>query len=209
MKKKLRTIIILLLLILIVIQYSSLETSVFGIFMDTIGIIIMLLITALAMSLLIAIVPNKEKRYSEKFQSSIPVVFAIFLIGINSFLGFNLYLKKVVGKELHPLRNYDDIQIPRNLDCSDIHSGTFETEYLFIKRAENTQVQKNKKTGEINEFVVKWVNNCEYILTSTNKDSVVLRIKILEISEDGYIGYLSSSNQPDLYPTKINIKRTH
>ena len=81
-------------------------------------------------------------------------------------------------------------------NCNDYKTGTFKYEaYVngdletttFI-RTETLQIEKYKGTTDTSE--VRWINNCEFILTPINPKSILdqyqIHMKILETSSNSY-----------------------
>lgn len=156
---------------------------------------------------IIALIPFKQKNFKEKFKTTFPLLTSIVLIVLVSTFGYSIYLKKVKGIELRPLHKYENIQTQANLDCSSVRSGKFETVKSIIERTESKQIQTDKKTGEKKEFIVEWKNDCEYILTSTEDNTVKLRVKITAVNADDYGCYVISDKYADKYPNFLTIKR--
>jgi hypothetical protein len=156
---------------------------------------------------LTALVPFRQMSFNEKFKTTFPLFTSVVLIVLVSTFSYSIYLKKVKGIELRSLKKYEDIQTPVNLDCSSVRNGKFETEKSFIERIENKQIQTDKKTGVIKEFIVEWTSDCEYILTSTEDNSEKLRVKITEVKSDKYCCYVISDKYADKYPNFLTINR--
>ena len=81
-------------------------------------------------------------------------------------------------------------------NCSDYKTGTFKYEAyvngelettLFIRK-ENLQIEQYQ--GKIDTSEVRWINNCEFILTPVNPKSILdqyqIHIKILETTSNSY-----------------------
>ena len=80
--------------------------------------------------------------------------------------------------------------------CSDYKTGTFKYEAfvngdlettVFI-RSETLQIEKYKNKTDTSE--VRWINNCEFILTPLNPKSILdqyqIHMKILETTSNSY-----------------------
>jgi len=156
---------------------------------------------------LTALAPFRQMSFKEKFKSTFPLFTSVVLIVFVSTFSYSIYLKKVKGIELRPLKKYEDIQTPVNLDCSSVRNGKFETVKSIIERIENKQIQTDKKTGVIKEFIVEWTSDCEYILTSTENNSEKLRVKITEVKSGNYGCYVISDKHVDQYPNFLTITR--
>ncbi len=132
----------------------------------------------------------------------------ILIIAAVVIIGVILYLNYLVKEhDLRPLHKYEDIQIPVGLDCSSVRLGNFETEKSYIERTESKQIQTNKATGDKKEFYMDWKSNCEYVLTSVNDESEVIRIKITAVNPDNYGCYVISDKYADNYPNFLSITR--
>jgi hypothetical protein len=105
------------------------------------------------------------------------------------------------------LNKYEDISIPANINCSMVRSGKFESDKTFIERIENKQIQTDKKTGEKKEFTVEWINDCEYVLTSTKDSLEIIRVKITAVNPNSYGCYVISDKKVDRHPIYLTIKR--
>ena len=91
-------------------------------------------------------------------------------------------------------------------ECNQFMTGEFEFSYKI-----NDTVQKSRFTrtlnyeieeysGIIDSSSIKWVNNCEFLLTKlnprTNQEKRPVRIKILRTYENSYDFEYSSINEP-------------
>lgn len=141
---------------------------------------------------LAALVPQKQKTYREKFAFAFPLGTSVVMLALVAAFAQAAYLKIVHGKDLHPTRMYEDIEIPAGLDCSSIRNGRFETDASIIERTGNRQTQTSKKTGEKKELDVDWVRNCELVLSSTVERSSTLRVKVVSLKPNQYGCYVIS-----------------
>lgn len=81
-------------------------------------------------------------------------------------------------------------------DCSDFRTGTFrftadvggEEQTTTFTRKENLEISEFE--GSVDSASVRWINNCEYILSNLNPDNrneeKPIHIKILSTTEDSY-----------------------
>lgn len=157
---------------------------------------------------LVALIPLKKSiSYKQRTKISLPLMVSVVGIFFCSIFGYSAYLKIVDGVAFSPLIKYDNIRIPANLDCSSVHDGIFETENLLIERLGDKQYQTNKTTGERNEYIVEWINDCEYILTSTLDHSNKLKVKITAVNPNNYGCHVISDKQHHPYPKFMIINR--
>ncbi len=156
---------------------------------------------------LIAFIPFRQRTFRDKFKRTFPILTSVVLLILITNFAYLAYLSSVNGIEFRPKQKYENIHIPLSLDCSSIRNGKFETLNLWIERNGNKQTQTDKKTGNKQEFVVEWLNNCEYILTPVINGSERLRIKIISITPEKYDCYIISDKYPDGYANFATIKR--
>ncbi len=212
--KKLWPTAFILLLIHMIIQYVfymnldlTKDIDIYIFVLEFIGQLTIAIIAGLLLGVLIAFIPFKQKRFKEKVKTTVPLLTSFVLLVFISVFGYSIYLKKVKGIDLRPLNKYEDISIPANINCSMVRSGKFESDKTFIERIENKQIQTDKKTGEKKEFTVEWINDCEYVLTSTKDSLEIIRVKITEVNPNGYGCYVISDKKVDRYPIYLTIKR--
>lgn len=198
----------------LIIQYSFFPTiylsgkpDVYSIAGDLITHTIIVFFIVLAVVPFLAFIPFKGMGYNEKFIRIVPIIASTVLIVLIANFGYLAYKKKSNGLELRPLHKYDDIEIPIDIHCEMVHNGKFETDKSIIIRDDKKQIQINKKTGKRNEFIIEWVSDCEYILTSVEDNSEKLRVKITAINPDNYGCYVISDKYADRYPNFMIIKR--
>ena len=83
-----------------------------------------------------------------------------------------------------------------NRECTDFHTGTFRFS-ATIDGEEQTTVFTRTEDLEISEFAgsidsasVRWINDCEYILSNLNptnrNEEKPIQVKILSTTEDSY-----------------------
>lgn len=84
-----------------------------------------------------------------------------------------------------------------NRDCKDFHTGSFEFITLingeiktsFFSRTEDLEIETYE--GKIDSARIRWVNDCECILTKlnpkSNQDKRPVQIKILSTKGNAYI----------------------
>jgi len=83
-----------------------------------------------------------------------------------------------------------------NRDCLPFHNGTFEFEAIINNSLETSRFIRNDTLeiefykGSIDSSTVRWVNDCECILTrlnpETNQDKRPIRMRILTTRKDSY-----------------------
>ena len=83
-----------------------------------------------------------------------------------------------------------------NRDCLPFHNGTFEFEAIINNSLETSRFIRNDTLeiefykGSIDSSTVRWVNDCECILTrlnpETNQDKRPIRMRILTTKKDSY-----------------------
>lgn len=83
-----------------------------------------------------------------------------------------------------------------NRDCLPFHNGTFEFEAIINNSLETSRFIRNDTLeiefykGSIDSSNVRWVNDCECILTrlnpETNQDKRPIRMRILTTRKDSY-----------------------
>tara|TARA_Y100000739_G_scaffold227763_1_gene237929 strand:- start:132 stop:524 length:393 start_codon:yes stop_codon:yes gene_type:complete len=82
-------------------------------------------------------------------------------------------------------------------NCESFHSGKFysETEvngvnYISVFSRDNSNIQIEEFQGKIDSSKVRWVNNCEMVLSPLNPKSIVekknILIKILSTTDSSY-----------------------
>lgn len=207
------TIAILLLLVHLGIQYLfftpvtiSGKAGMGILVMDLSTNLFLVFFTVLVIVPIVALIPFKGMVYSEKFIRILPYVASIVLIIIIANFGYMAYLKKVKHLQSGPVHHYEDIQVPLKLDCNEVHNGQFETEHTRIVRNEKVQIQVDKNTGAIKEYLVDWINECEYTLTPKLGNSEKLKIKITAVNQDNYGCYVVSDQHPDQYAQFVVAK---
>lgn len=130
------------------------------------------------------------------------IVVALVVVGVAYYIH---YLIKT--HDQRPLHRYEDIRIPGDLDCASVRWGNFETSTLYIQRVGNRQIQTNKETGAVTEYLVNWERDCEYVLKSEVDKQVLLRIKITAVNLDGYGCYIIAEDYRDDYPNFLTVSR--
>ena len=83
-----------------------------------------------------------------------------------------------------------------NRDCLPFHNGTFEFEAIINNSLETSRFIRNGTLeiefykGSVDSSTVRWVNDCECILTrlnpETNQDKRPIRMRILTTKKDSY-----------------------
>ena len=83
-----------------------------------------------------------------------------------------------------------------NRDCLPFHNGTFEFEAIINNSLETSRFIRNDTLeiefykGSVDSSTVRWVNDCECILTrlnpETNQDKRPIRMRILTTRKDSY-----------------------
>ncbi|HEX5025075.1 MAG TPA: hypothetical protein VFV68_07370, partial [Agriterribacter sp.] len=142
-----------------------------------------ILIIGVALGALMALIPFKRLKYSQKFRLTIPICTTLVIC-------LDLYASTqeayLIRKHMADQKLYKDVQIPQGLDCSSVHDGTFETPSLIIERHGDYQKQTSKISDEVEEFKVKWISDCEYYLISPEDSTDILKVKIIKVTPDGY-----------------------
>ncbi len=205
---------LILLIIELIIQYGFFSkpdlTRLSGIVtfnLDIIFNIIFFVVVGAGLGYLISKIPFRQKTFKEKFRTAFPLCTSFVIVVFISVFTYVYYLTKEKGIELAPLQEYEDIECPEDLDCSVIHTGKFETELTLIERTEIIEIQTNKKTAVKKEFTIKWIDKCEYVLTSTTDNSEQIKVKVSAVNPDVYGCYMLSSKQTDTYPILMIINR--
>ena len=105
--------------------------------------------------------------------------------------------------------------IGQEMDCKKFKEGTFKTiqgngfPETTIRRKGNIQKEKTQGKKGTSELTVKWIDDCTYTLTPTEKTlkksptlpkNMVLTVKITEVKEHSYI-QTTSCNVFDLIMT--------
>jgi hypothetical protein len=152
---------------------------------------------------LTALIPFRQHKYGRKLQFAFPICTSTTLIVLLLSFGHLAYLEKVKGIKAGPLVKYDNIEVPKTLDCLRISNGKFETENLIITRQGDKQTQIKKDTKETKEFKVEWLSDCEYILTPFDNPTEKLKVKITSVRDGEYDCYVSL----DKYAQRHTIKR--
>lgn len=103
-------------------------------------------------------------------------------------------MKKVLLSLLFPILLTSCFQPERN--CADFRTGTFEFEAFLDGKLQKTVFTRNDSIeidifqGKSDTSSVRWLNDCEYILTNLNPDSRAeekpLHIKILTTKDNTY-----------------------
>ena len=83
-----------------------------------------------------------------------------------------------------------------NRDCLPFHNGTFEFEAIINNSLETSRFIRNDTLeiefykGNVDSSTVRWVNDCECILTrlnpETNQEKRPIRMRILTTKKDSY-----------------------
>tara|TARA_B100000768_G_C11265363_1_gene370805 strand:- start:97 stop:471 length:375 start_codon:yes stop_codon:yes gene_type:complete len=81
-------------------------------------------------------------------------------------------------------------------DCLPFHKGTFEFEAIVNNTLETSRFIRNDSIeiefykGEVDSATVRWVNDCECVLTKlnpkTNQDKRPIRMRILNTKKNSY-----------------------
>lgn len=85
------------------------------------------------------------------------------------------------------------------VDCSAFKNGTFtylndSSQVVDVERKGRYQTERNRQTGEVQKFVVKWSSPCEYQLkqfatnrkASKKNNGRILKIQIIKLYGDRY-----------------------
>lgn len=204
---KLWTLAILLFAGLCIFQYIEQDFSkhlgLFDFFMGLVTSALIVILVGIILGLLTALLPFRKKTYREKFKITLPLgtSLGIFVLLLN--FGYLAYLDKVKGIKLFPVTKYDKVEIPLSLDCSTVHNGKFEIENLIIERKGNRQIQTRKDTKETREYQIEWLSDCEYYLTSDDKPTEKLKVKIVSVTNQGFDCYAAV----DKYGSRFRYKR--
>ena len=155
---------------------------------------------------LFALIPIEGKCYSQKLKTTFPLLISILLFLLIITYSYSVFGLKKKGYESRSPENYENIIIPKNLDCLSVHDGIFETDNTLIERYGTKQTETNKETGEKHEFDVEWINNCEYKLTPTKGPALKLKVKITEINPDNYKCYCMAEKYSGKKAVLITIR---
>ena len=151
------------------------------------------------LALFASLFPSKRTTFKNRLIKSLP----IGISSISIILIFLAVYTKVFGKEIIRLVNYNNIEIPKELNCDSIKNGDFEMTNYTIHRNGNTQTQINLTTHEEQVFQVDWISQCEYTLTDNSGSKPTMKVKIIQVTSDGYTCYVAT----DMYAMLNKIKR--
>lgn len=169
------------------------------------GSIIAAAVLGFVLAAILAAIPFKKLKYNSKLLKILPIATSLVLIFVIAMDGYHLLLNNLYGTK-NTNKFYSEIVIPSDVDCSSMHDGTFRSPQLEIIRSGNHQIQKNLLNGEISEFEIVWLNNCEYhLIPQTASDDKIL-VKIVEVTSDGYSCYVGGENEFN-QPYFIEIKK--
>lgn len=110
--KPLWTLAVLLLLLQLILDYgfytnvdfsSSEHITIF--IVDLISSLITIFLFALPIGLLMALIPYKQKTFRERSKFALPSSISLVLIILIVLFGYKMYLKKVKGIELRPMKS--------------------------------------------------------------------------------------------------------
>jgi hypothetical protein len=85
------------------------------------------------------------------------------------------------------------------MDCQKFKIGTFHyindsSELVVVQRSKRYQVERNQKTGQVDKFKVKWVNDCTYEIHQfwsnskrSRKNRGIITVKIINVQYDRYV----------------------
>ena len=168
---------------------------------ELLSILFPILILGLIIGLILALIPFKSKGFKEKIASTIPIGISIMI----AVLSLNLIFNFRNLNDLNLIANlpYNEIEIPQNLNCSEIKKGFFESDNLIIERKENKQFQTDKISNKLEVYDIDWKSNCEYILTSIDDKTIKIKVKIIQINELGYNCYYTV----DQYAIPLRFKK--
>lgn len=159
---------------------------------DIVSHLILVIVLGSALGAIAALVPFKRAPLRQKFTYTFPIGCSLVLTILILAFGMVAYYEKVKGVKIQPLITYGSIQMDPNMDCSTVHDGEFEIGSVVVTRRGSLQRQKDKQSGEVEEFTVEWLSDCEYLLTSLADPDDVMKVKIVHVSEDGYNCYVAS-----------------
>lgn len=132
-----------------------------------------------------ALIPYKQKVYIAKFRVLFLSAVTFLLFGFSVMLALSFYF----GTEIRSNERFADIAIPPHVNCAVVRDGKFETDRLLIERKGSKQVETNKWWGSEKEYTVEWASDCEYILTPVDDSEAKVRVKIVEVTSEGYSCY--------------------
>jgi hypothetical protein len=175
----------------------------FGIESFTVELIVQILVLLIfggVLALFIALFLSKKTTFKDRLKKSLP-------IGISSFCMLLIFLAgytKIYGKEIIRGVNYNNIEIPKDLNCNSIKNGDFEMTNYTIRRDGDKQTQINLTTNEEQVFQVDWISQCEYTLTDISGSIPKMKVKITRVTSDGYTCYVTIGT----HAMRNKIKRT-
>jgi len=167
----------------------------------------LIILLGVALGALAALIPFRQKRYWDKFRTTLPLLTLIILWILVSFFSFVIFFWHHHGFVKRSIYKYENIKQPGNLDCSSLRNGVFEYgEYIF-ERTDTIQIETEVKTGIKHEFKIHWTNDCEYVLIPVLDSLLKMKVKITSVSTNSYDCYVGAdkfANRPALFFT---IKR--
>ncbi|MBB6464135.1 hypothetical protein [Flammeovirga kamogawensis] len=145
----------------------------------------------------------KKEKYKNRIKQILPITTSLpLLLYIISF-SYIFYKEEVKGEKLGPVIEYNNIKQSESLVCESIKDGKFETKNFFIERTGNHQTQTDKNNGNVSEYEVKWLSNCEYELTPISSEGDNMLVKIVDVTEKYYDCFTTTGT----YATKFRIQK--
>ena len=172
----------------------------------TMTLVIVLIIGLIGSSILSKFI-IKTVAYKKRMKLIIPhailTIIAVMLIGF----AHAAYLQEVKGIPFQKPRNYNEIIVPDDLNCSSLHFGEFETDRAKIIRKENRQIEVEKSSGNTEEFQITWISACEYTLNPVGNDSLKIYTKIIFTNNELYRCFSIPGEHLNMKPILLTIKK--
>ncbi|MBB6464100.1 hypothetical protein [Flammeovirga kamogawensis] len=200
----------LLFIIQFFLQYSSVnsareisEVKYIIVLTEILTTLITAFIPGIFLASLLSLFLLKKEKYKIRIKQILPITTSLpLLLYIISF-SYILYIEEVKGEKLGPVIEYNDIKQSEGLDCESVKDGKFETKNLIIERAGNRQTQTDKNNGNVSEYEIKWLSNCEYELTPISYEGDNMLVKIVEVTEKYYDCFTTTGT----YATKFRVQK--
>ena len=157
----------------------SKKDGIINFILRVIGDLSILIFLSLIVSVILGLIPLKQKTYLNKLKTIFPIIAFIILIASS----LSLLLHKTI--------KFDEIETPTSLNCEDLKYGNFVCQHIEIKRTLNKQIEFDSKSKDAKEYQIKWISDCEYELIGINGNVQNYKVKIIEVNLDNHKAYVS------------------
>ncbi len=136
---------------------------------------LLLVIVSIVLSVLLATFSDKSYRTPKKEQISVFIPRSSFLLAGAALFAF-----------LVTRPSYSKSRPAESSLCKTVSEGVFLLNGCVIERRNGTQTETNSMTNEKETSKVKWISDCEYVLTNIEDSNDVTKVKITSVTDEGY-----------------------